>query len=78
MRQDLQKLDKLDEQTRFLGRNGINTIDDLSKYREHASNDLDELTMRRTELRNELKRATRNGSEKTIQSIKDKITDFSF
>ena len=75
MRQDLQKLDKLDEQTRFLGRNGINTIDDLSKYREHASNDLDELTMRRTELRNELKRATRNGSEKTIQSIKDKITD---
>ena len=75
MRQDLQKLDKLDEQTRFLGRNGINTIDDLSAYREHASNDLDELTMRRTELRNELKRATRNGSEKTIQSIKDKITD---
>lgn len=75
MRQDLQKLDKLDEQTRFLGRNGINTLDDLSQYREHASNDLEELAMRRTELRNELKRATRNGSEKTIQTIKDKITD---
>lgn len=77
MRQDLRKLDRLDEQTRFLAENQIETYADLDKYQEHASGKITTLTAARAGLRNKLKRTIRTGDETSILEVKQQIAEVS-
>lgn len=73
MRQDLRKLDRLDEQTRFLAENQIETYADLDKYQGHASGKITTLTAERVDLRNKLKRTIRAGDEPAVEEVKQQI-----
>ncbi len=73
MRQDLRKLDRLDEQTRFLEENQIETYADLDKYREYADNEITALTAERTGFRNKLKRTARTGDALAVEEVKQQI-----
>ena len=77
MRQDLWKLDWLDEQTRFLEENQIETYADLDKYREYADNEITALTAERTGFRNKLKRTARTGDALTVEEMKQQIAGVS-
>ena len=56
LREDIAKLDRLDAETRFLGKQHISTIGELTAHRETASAEIDALTAQRQELRKELRR----------------------
>ena len=73
MREDLVKLDKLDEQTRFLAEKKIETIDDLNGFRAQAGNELADLTSQRKELRLKLRREIRADNRDGILLTKDQI-----
>ena len=73
MRQDLRKLDRLDEQTRFLAENQIETYADLDKYREYADNEITALTAERTGFRNKLKRTAHTGDALAVEEVKQQI-----
>ena len=73
MRQDLRKLDRLDEQTRFLAENQIETYADLDKYQGHTSGKITTLTAERVDLRNKLKRTIRTGDEPAVEEVKQQI-----
>ena len=77
MRQDLRKLDRLDEQTRFLEENQIETYADLDKYRKCASNEITTLMAERVDLRNKLKRTIRAGDESAVEEVKQQIAGVS-
>ena len=77
MRQDLRKLDQLDEQTRFLAENQIETYADLDKYQGHASGKITTLTAERVDLRNKLKRTIRTGDEPAVEEVKQQIAGVS-
>lgn len=74
MRQDLRKLDRLDEQTRFLAENQIETYADLDKYQEYADGEIAALTAKRADLRNALKRTIRAGDKSAAEEVKQQIT----
>lgn len=71
--QDLRKLNRLDEQTQFLGKYGIETHEDLARYRSDATEELAALTAERNELRNKLKRVIRAGNEDEVLAVKLQI-----
>lgn len=73
MRQDLRKLDRLDEQTRFLAENQIETYADLDKYPEYAGGKITNLTAERAGLRNKLKRTIRAEDESAVEEVKQQI-----
>lgn len=73
VRQDLRKLDRLDEQTRFLAENQIETYADLDKYQGHANGKITTLTAERVDLRNELQRTIRAGDESAVEEVKQQI-----
>ena len=73
MREDLRKMDRLDEQTRFLAANHIETADDIEAYKVQATEAIAELKELRDDLRNELKRVIRKGNEQEIIVVKEKI-----
>ena len=73
MREDLVKLDKLDEQTRFLAEKKIETIDDLNGFHTQAENELADLTSQRKELRLKLRREIRADNRDGILLTKDQI-----
>ena len=73
LREDLRKIDRLDEQTRFLAANKIESIDDLNQYRSSAEEKVQELTEVRKDLRNKLKRVIRTGDENAILEVKKEI-----
>ena len=77
MRQDLRKLDRLDEQTRFLAENQIETYADLDKYQRHASGKITTLTAERVDLRNKLKRTIRTRDEPAVEEVKQQIAGIS-
>ena len=77
MRQDLRKLERLDEQTRFLAENQIETYEDLDKYREYADGEIAVRATERTELRNKLKRMIRAGDESAVEEVKQQIAGVS-
>ena len=77
MREDLTRLEKLDEMTRFLGKNGIETIDDLSHFRSEARHQLKTLDARRNAYRNELKRVTRAADGEGVVRVKNSIAETS-
>lgn len=73
LREDLRKIDRLDEQTRFLAANNIESIDDLNQYRNSAEGKVQELADVRRNLRNKLKRVIRTGDESAILEVKKEI-----
>lgn len=73
MREDLRKLDRLDEQTRFLGTNGIETLEELNAYRDTAKEQLQMLSAERDALRNKLKRVKRTGDAAAVFAVKKEI-----
>ena len=77
MRQDLRKLDRLDEQTRFLAENQVETYTDLDKYRGYADGEIAALTAERAGLRNKLKRTIRAGDESAVEAVKQQIAGVS-
>lgn len=77
MRQDMRKLDRLDEQTRFLAENQIETYADLDKYQRHASGKITTLTAERVDLRSKLKRTIRAGDALTVEEMKQQIAGVS-
>ena len=77
MRQDLRKLDRLDEQTRFLAENRIETYTDLDKYPEYAGGEITSLMAERACLRNKLKRTIRAGDESAVEEMKQQIAGVS-
>lgn len=77
VRQDLRKLDRLDEQTRFLAENQIETYADLDKYRKRASDEITTLTAERAGLRNKLKRTIRTGDALAVEEVRQQIAGVS-
>lgn len=73
VRQDLRKLDRLDEQTRFLAENKIEIYADLDKYQEYASGKITALAAERVAFRNKLKRTIRAGDESAVEEVKQQI-----
>jgi len=73
MREDLTRMDLLDEQTRLLADHLIETKEDLDSYREKATEEIESLTELRKDLRNELKRVQRKGEPEAAADIKARI-----
>ena len=77
MREDLTRLEKLDEQARFLAENKIERKEELEDFRSQTSSEIEELTKKRTALRNELKRVLRKEDRDAAQDIKAHISALS-
>ncbi len=77
MREDLAKLDKLDEQTRFLAENKIETMEELQAFGERTSEESAALTEERKQLRNALKRADRQDDSAAAEQIRAQIAQIS-
>ena len=74
LREDILKLDKRIEETRFLGKYKIETADELTGRKEYAETQIQVLTDQRKELYNALKRIKRKGDVEEISATKDKIS----
>lgn len=77
LREDIAKLDRLDAETRFLGKQRIGTIGELTAHWEKASAEIDALTTQRQELRKELRRLMRQGDAIAADKVKGKISAIS-
>lgn len=77
LRQDLIKLDSYIAQAKLLGREKIETQGQLARYKESVVSEIDRLTQRRSELRNELKRVSRQENESGAASVRTRISDIS-
>lgn len=74
LKEDLRKLDELSEQVRYMGKYGIETLDDLYADREKIQRDMDALITRRTKLQNKIRRATPDEKE-TLRQEKAGVTE---
>ena len=77
MREDLLKLDRLDEQVRFLAKNSIETMDDLNGYREKAGGRIRLLEWERQVQRNLLKQEVRKDNLPGQDELREKIAGIS-
>lgn len=77
LREDLIKMDQRIEEMKFLGKNKIETGTQLVNRRIFAEQKITELTGRRADLRNALKRVTRLGDPSEIAAVKAQISDLS-
>lgn len=77
MRQDLILLDRLDAQTRFLGKFGYGTASELDAHKEKSTDRIKALEQERVALRTQLKAATRKEDVPTIEDLKAKIKEVS-
>lgn len=73
LREDVAKLDRLDAETRFLGKRHIGTIGELTACREQSAAEIGALTDQRQELRKELRRLMRQGDTIAADEVKGKI-----
>jgi hypothetical protein len=72
LREDVIKLDKLDQQTRFLAGNGIDTIEQLTDRRSAALAQIEQLTQERRHLNNTIQRLSRQGTANAAQEVKER------
>ena len=70
MREDLIKLDRLDEQVRFLGQNSIETVEELKEYRKDATGKIHLLEWERQVQRNLLRRERYKGNVSGQEEVK--------
>lgn len=75
MREDLRRMEQLDEQTRFLGENQIESYADLDAYRQKAERQIEKLKKDRLNLRNELKRRVRKDDSCGADETREKIAE---
>jgi len=73
LREDILKLDQRIAETRLLGKYGIETAEDLTNRKQYADNQIQVLTDKRKDLRNALKRVTRQGDTEAIAETKTQI-----
>lgn len=74
IKEDIKRARMYSEEAKILGKNGIDTAEDLSKYVEKLSGELKELAYGRAKLRNKLRRMH---DTKEMQPIKDEISTLS-
>ena len=74
LKEDLRKLDELSQQVRYVGKYGIETLDDLYADREKIQRDMDALITRRTKLQNKIRRAT-PAEKETLRQEKAGVTE---
>ena len=77
LREDIARLDRLDAETRFLGKHHISTMEELTSHRERSSAEAETLTAQRQELRKELRRLIRRGDPAGIDKVKQNIRSLS-
>ena len=77
LREDIAKLDRLDAETRFLGKHHIGTMEELTTHREAALVGVEALTAQRQELRKDLRRLNRRGDSAGIDEVKQNIRSLS-
>lgn len=77
MKEDLRKLDQLDEQTRLLGKNHIETMEDLNAFRKSTEEQIQLLETSRHVQRNMLKRAACKSDPEAQNQIKTQIAGIS-
>ena len=75
MREDIRKLDQLDEQTRLLGENRIETLDDLNGYRDRVKANISAYTDMRKDLRAQLKKAVESGNDPEADRLRLQIAE---
>ena len=73
LREDVAKLDRFIAQTRLLGKHRIETLEDLRAYKENLEGQISTLTAERKDLRNQLKRASRQNDGIAADEIKKQI-----
>ena len=78
LREDVVKLDRLIAQTRFLGRTGIETMSELTSYRESLEAQMVAFNEQRLALRNQLRRLTRQGDAQAADTVRSQISDISW
>jgi len=74
LREDILKLDQRIAETRLLGKYGIETAENLTSRKQYADNQIQVLTDKRKDLRNALKRVTRQGDTEATAETKAQIT----
>ncbi|BDF69316.1 hypothetical protein CE91St41_02970 [Oscillospiraceae bacterium] len=77
LREDMAKLDRLDRETRYLGKHSITTIGEVTGRRESAAAELEALTAQRQAKRNALRRLTRQGAGPAAEEVKREISALS-
>lgn len=77
LREDIAKLDRLDAETRFLGKHHIGTMEELTTHWEAALVEVEALTAQRQELRKELRRCSRQGDAIAADEVKQRISALS-
>ena len=70
MREDLTKLDRLDQQTRLLGEHQISTGEELISYRQDLNAQIDTLCRKRVDLKNDMRRRSRQGDSDGAAAVK--------
>ena len=75
MREDLARLDKLDAQTRLLAKHEISTSEQLTGHRGDVLRRVEDLTAKRSELRNEVRRLTRQHDSAAAETVKVQISE---
>lgn len=74
LREDITKLDRRIEETRFLGKYRIETAEELAQRKQYADNQIEVLTDQRKDLKNALKRVTRKGDAAEVDATKAQIS----
>ena len=75
MREDLTKLDRLDAETRLLGKYQIANYEDMQKHKAELSGRVAELEAKRSELRNQMRCLKRQHDPIQAEAVKGQISD---
>jgi len=75
VREDLIKLDRLDAETRLLGKHQIATYDDMKAHKAELMTRINRLEDQRRELRNDVRRLNRQHDPIQAEAVKGQISD---
>lgn len=67
MREDITKLDKLNEETKFLARTAIDTIPQLNEYKASIERQIDSLTAERDDMRKQSRKGNESAHERALE-----------
>lgn len=67
MREDITKLDKLNEETKFLSRTAIDTIPQLNEYKASIERQVDSLTAERDDMRKQSRKGNESAHERALE-----------
>ena len=75
LREDLTKLERLDAETRLLGKYQIATCEDMQNHKAELTGQIAELEAKRSELRNQMRRYKRQHDPIQAEAVKGQISD---